>query len=197
MLRALKLCTRKRDWAELNRTLSPAWFILNVPHELAVVDAYISFRLGVGKRPDLSLAAAQTKALSIPGRSVFPDKTLIAGREGAVPVALPMEIDRATEPNVRRAASELSHLADKFAAYHVYAHSGMHQMDFGTPRFRILTAVAGGEAKMRNVARTAFEICDGTAVDRFLVTSLSALQKGDPFEIPWMNAAEEEVRLEV
>jgi hypothetical protein len=29
------------------------------------------------------------------------------------------------------------------------------------------------------------------------VTSLSELQEGDPFEIPWMNAAEEWVRLAV
>jgi hypothetical protein len=54
VLRRLKLSARKRDWAELNRSLSPAWFILNVPHELAVVDASISFRLGVAKRPGLS-----------------------------------------------------------------------------------------------------------------------------------------------
>jgi len=110
---------------------------------------------------------------------------------------LPIEVDRSTEPNVRRAQSNLSYLGEKFAAYHVYAYAGMPLLEFGTPRFRVLTAVDGGEAKMRNVARTAWETCDGTAANRFLVTSLASLREGDPFEIPWMNAAEERVRLEV
>jgi hypothetical protein len=199
LLRKLKLSTRVRDWAELNRNLSPAWFILNIAHELAIVDAYISFQLGVAARPDHSLTTAATKALSIPGRerSIFPDKPLIAGRDGCMPVVLPLEIDRATEPNARRAQPDLAYLAEKFAAYHVYAHAGMPEFEFGTERFRVLTGVDGGEAKMRNVAQAAWKICDGTAPNRFLVTSLSSLQEGDPFEIPWMNAAEEWVRLEV
>ena len=199
VLRKLKLSKRKRDWAELNRNLSEAWFILNIAHELGIVDAENSFRLGAAARPDHTLSAAETVAISIPGRerSIFPDKILIAGREGSMPVVLPLEIDRSTEPNARRAQPNLSYLAEKFAAYHVYAYAGMPLLEFGTPRFRVLTAIDGGEAKMRNVARTAFETSGGTAPDRFLVTSLSALREGDPFEIPWMNAAEELVRLEV
>ena len=199
LLRELKLSHRKRDWAELNRDLSPAWFILNVPHELAVVDACLAFRRGVADRPDHWLMTAGMKGLSIPGRdrSLFPDKPLIAGRDGGTPVVLPLEVDRSTEPNMRRPGAELAHLGEKLAAYHVYAHAGQHLADFGTPRLRVLTVISGGEAKMRNVARTAFEICGGIAVDRFLVTSLSALLEGDPFAIPWLNAAEEPVRLEV
>jgi hypothetical protein len=142
-----------------------SWFLLNVPHELGIVDATVSFLRGVAARPDHSLETAITRAISIPGRerSVFPDKILIAGREGSQPVVLPIEIDRSTEPNVRRAQSNLSYLGEKFAAYQVYAYAGMPELEFGTPRFRVLTAVEGGEAKMRNVARTAFGICNGTA----------------------------------
>ena len=88
-------------------------------------------------------------------------------------------------------------MGEKFAAYQVYAYAGMPELEFGTPRFRVLTAIEGGEAKMRNVARTAFEICDGTAPDRFLVTSLASLRENDPFEIEWMNAAGQMVRLAV
>jgi hypothetical protein len=199
LLRKLKLSSRKRDWAELNRNLSDAWFLLNVPHELGIVDANVSFLRGVATRPDHTLETAATRAISIPGRerSVFPDKILIAGREGSQPVVLPIEIDRSTEPNVRRAQSNLSYLGEKFAAYQGYAYAGMPELEFGTPRFRVLTAVEGGEAKMRNVARTAFGICNGTAPDRFLVTSLASLREGDPFGIGWMNAAEERVRLAV
>ena len=158
-----------------------------------------AFQFGATARPGHSLTVADTVAISIPGRerSIFPDKILIAGREGSLPVVLPLEIDRSTEPNARRAQPNLSYLAEKFAAYHVYAYAGMPLLEFGTPRFRVLTAIDGGEAKMRNVARTAFETSGETAPDRFLVTSLSALQNGDPFEIPWMNAAEQLVRLEV
>lgn len=199
VLRKLKLSSRKRDWAELNRNLSDAWFLLNVPHELGIVDAHVSFLRGVAARPDHSLETATTKAISIPGRerSVFPDKLLIAGRAGSMPVVLPIEVDRSTEPNVRRAQSNLSYLGEKFAAYHVYAYAGMPELEFGTPRFRVLTAVEGGEAKMRNVARTAFETSGGTAPDRFLVTSLASLRENDPFEIEWLNAAGERVRLAV
>jgi hypothetical protein len=199
LLRKLKLSSRKRDYAELNRNLSDAWFLLNIAHELGIVDAHVSFLRGLAVRPDHTLETAATRAISIPGRerSVFPDKILIAGREGCMPVVLPIEIDRSTEPNVRRAQSNLSYLGEKFAAYQVYAYAGMPELEFGTPRFRVLTAVEGGEAKMRNVARTAFGICDGTAPDRFLVTSLASLREGDPFEIEWLNAAEERVRLVV
>jgi Replication-relaxation len=199
LLRKLKLSSRKRDWAELNRNLSPAWFVLNAPHELGVVDAHVSFLRGVAARPDHTLGTANTRAISIPGRerSIFPDKLLVAGREGSLPVVLPIEVDRSTMPNVRRAQPDLSYLGEKFATYHVYAYAGMPELEFGTPRFRVLTAVDGGEAKMRNVARTAFETSGGTAPDRFLVTSLASLREGDPFGIPWMNAAGEWVRLEV
>ncbi len=199
LLRKLKRSTQKRDWAELNRNLTEAWFILHVPHELAIVDAHIAFRRGIAARPDHTLETAATRAISIPGRarSIFPDRILIAGREGNLPVVLAIEVDRSTEPNVRRSHSDLSHLFEKFVAYHVYAHAGMPELEFGTPRFRVLTAIEGGEAKMRNVARTAYETSDGTAPDRFLVTSLASLREGDPFAIEWMNAAEERVRLEV
>jgi hypothetical protein len=199
LLRKHKYTSRKRDYAELNRNLSDAWFLLNIAHELGIVDAHVSFLRSVATRPDHTLETAATRAISIPGRerSVFPDKILIVGREGSLPVVLPIEVDRSTEPNVRRAQSSLSYLGEKFAAYHVYAYAGMPHLEFGTPRFRVLTAVDGGEAKMRNVARTAFETSGGTAPDRFLVTSLASLQENDPFEIEWMNAAEERVRLEV
>ncbi len=199
LLRKLKYSSRKRDWAELNRNLSDAWFLLNIAHELGIVDAHVSFLKGVALRPGHTLETATTRAISVPGRerSIFPDKILIVGREGSLPVVLPIEVDRSTEPNVRRAQSNLSYLGEKFAAYHVYAYAGMPLLEFGTPRFRVLTAVDGGEAKMRNVARTAWEIGDGTAANRFLVTSLASLREGDPFEIPWMNAAQEWVRLEV
>jgi hypothetical protein len=205
LLRELKLSTRKRDWADLNHTLTPTWFILNIAHELAVVDARIAFRLGVQKRSDHQLLSTEAltgnaiHSLEIPGRDrlVFPDWLPVLGRKEREPVVLSMEIHRGSEPLVRRAQPYLSALAEKFACYHLYATAEQHIADFGTPRFRILTAVEGGETMMRNVARTAFEICDGTAPDRFLVTSLASLREGDPFEIEWLNAAGKRVRLEV
>jgi hypothetical protein len=199
LLRRQRFAPRKRDYADLNGKLSKAWFVLHLPHELAVVDAYISFRLGVAKRSDHSLAVAPTSAISIPGRakSIFPDKLLIASRQGCMPIVLPIEVDRSTEPNERFARPDLSYLAEKFMAYHIYAYAGMPELEFGTPRFRVLIAVDGGDLKMRNVARTAFQISGGTAPERFLVTSLAALREGDPFEIEWMNAAEQMVRLAV
>jgi hypothetical protein len=50
---------------------------------------------------------------------------------------------------------------------------------------------------IRTAARTAFGICDGTAPDRFLVTSLEQLRQGDSFEVLWLNAAGQWVHLEV
>ena len=139
------------------------------------------------------------RSLSIPGRErfIFPDWLPVLGRENCDPVVASVEMDRGTMPNIRRAGSDLSDLAEKFAAYHVYAHADQHLIDFGTPRFRVLTIVEGGKAKMRNVARTAFEMCDGTAPDRFLVTTFERIVTGDPFEIGWLNAAEQPVRLAV
>src|SRR4051812_28291007 len=205
LLRALKLSTRKRDWAELNSHLSPAWFVLNVPHELAVVDVRIAFRLGVAKRPDHQLLSTQAltgsaiHSLKIPGREqhIFPDWLPVIGHEECAPVVLANEVHRGTEPFIRRAQPELSDVYDKYDAYHVYASAERHLADFGTARFRVLTIVEGGEAMMRTAAQTAFGICDGNAPDRFLVTSLASLRAGDPFEIAWLNAAEQKVRLAV
>jgi len=200
VLRELKLVDRKgRDFTELNRDLSPARFALRVPHQLAVVDVALAFRPGLDARPDPTLRTATTRKLTIPGRerSIFPDKTLIAGRQECLPVVLPVEVDRSTEPNMRRPEAVLDELAEKFELYNLYAESERPLVDFGTPHFHVLTAVSGGEAKMRNVARTAFGICGETAPDRFLVTSLAALEEGDPFEVPWLNAAEEPILLGV
>jgi hypothetical protein len=205
LLRELKLSSRKRDWAELNGNLSPAWFVLNIAHELAVVDVRIAFRLGVAKRPDHRLLSTEAltgsavRSLKVPGRErhIFPDWLPVLGRDGCEPVVLATEVHRGSEPFVRRAQPELSDVFDKYDAYHVYASAERHIADFGTARLRVLTAVEGGEAMMRSAARTAFEISDGTAPDRFLVTSLASLREGDPFEIPWLNAAGQWVRLEV
>ena len=191
LLRKLKLSSRKRDWAELNRNLSDAWFVLNVPHELGVVDAHVSFLRGVAARPDHSLETAATTAISIPGRerSIFPDKILIARGRAACPSCCPSRsTDRpnrtcgARSPTFRtwpRSSRPITSMPTP----------GCPSSNSARPRFRVLTAVEGGEAKMRNVARTAFEISGGTAPDRFLVTSLASLREGDPFEIEWMNAA--------
>lgn len=205
LLRELRLSSRKRDWAELNGNLSPAWFVLNIAHELAVVDVQIAFRLGVAKRPDHQLLTTEAltgsavRSLEIPGRKrhTFPDWLPVLTREGRDPVVAPLEVHRGSEPFVRRAQPELSDVYDKYDAYHVYASAERHAADFGTTRFRVLTAVEGGEAMMRTAARTAYGISDGTAPDRFLVTSLAALRGGDPFDVPWLNAAERWMRLEV
>jgi hypothetical protein len=146
-----------------------------------------------------ALTGSAVRSLSIPGRErfVFPDWLPVFGRENCAPVVASVEMDRGTMPNIRRAGSDLSDLAEKYEAYQIYAHAEQHLIDFGTPRFRVLTIVDGGEAKVRNVARTAFEMCDGTAPDRFLVTSLERVVAGDPFEIEWLNAAEQAVKLAV
>ena len=59
----------------------------------------------------------------------------------------------------------------------------------------MLTVTDGGEAKMRNVAETARDVCGGVGVGRFLVTSFAALEAHDALEVPWLDAGGNEMRL--
>jgi hypothetical protein len=61
----------------------------------------------------------------------------------------------------------------------------------------VLTIAAGGERKVKNLAATAGEVCDGQGVGRFLVTNFAALENADPFEALWLDASGNEVRLAI
>ena len=118
-------------------------------------------------------------------------------RDGGEPCLFFVEVDRGTEPNVRRGSEEMQSLARKYDGYLSYARAKRSRAQFGIANFRVLTVTTGEERKAANVAETAGEVCGRNGVGRFLVTSFAAFEESDPLEISWLDASGNEVRLGV
>ena len=133
------------------------------------------------------------RSLLVPGRDrrLVPDWTITLGMAGSAnePSLFFIEKDKSTEPNRRYRSPELQSLAFKFAGYLAYARARQQLRQFGLKNFRVLTITDGGETKMANVARTAFEVTGGVGVERFLVTSSAELSAVGPLRCGWLNAA--------
>jgi hypothetical protein len=197
----------RRDWSELNLGLSE--FSTRIPHELAVADVYVSFRCACASRAlDLvqgeELARGRyARALDAPGegKPLYPDWifALASTRErvgqGSEPSLFFVEADRGTMPNARFLSPHIEHLAGKYERYLAYARAKGSLGQFGIANFRVLTVTDGGEAKVRNVAGTAGDVCGGVGAGRFLATSFARLEAHDAFEAPWLDACGKEVRL--
>lgn len=200
------LDARRFDWSKHNRelvgTTSDAndrpGISLSIPHQLDLGDAKVSFRSSLSHRSDLKLVHIKelaphhdTHALSIPGRErkLRPDWLFGVARAAAEPAVFALEVDRRTEPYLRFTLDELEAVGRKIEAYNTFALADCHEEQFGSKSFRVLIGVRGGEAEMQTVAQTAYEICEGREVNRFLVTTLAMLRMHDPLAMPWMNAA--------
>lgn len=187
----IDLSAPTRDWAERNRLLKAS----SVPHFLATATVDTQYHLADRECPDVGLQeAAQSVSLLAPGResAIVPDLTYIGERNGSGRFVLFNEIDMGTEPNDRHGASSLQSLRSKFAGYLAYTRSGLPQYEFGTKACRVLTIVASGKKKQENVAHTAFSVCGGVGVDRFLVATLDDIKNHGLLAPVWINAAGEE-----
>lgn len=185
----------KRDWTELNRELSQ--FSPAIPHILDLASVKVAFRKAVNDVPGLELRQgfelSPERSLLVPGRDrrLVPDWTITLGMASAAtdPSLFFIEKDKSTEPNRRYRSPGLQSLAFKFSGYLAFARARQHHRQFGLKNFRVLTITDGGETKMANVARTAFEVTGGVGVERFLVTSSAELARVGPLRCAWLNAA--------
>jgi hypothetical protein len=178
-----------------------------IPHELAVADVRVAFQRACLAHPDLRLGHADelargqnARALAVPEekRSLIPDWIFfILGTHRMISDAslFFLERDRSTEPNVRHSQDYLESLKRKYEWYLAYARAKRHVEQFGIKNFRVLTIVSGGEAKMRNVAKTAYEVSGGVGAGRFLVTNSQTLREQDALTLPWLTAAEQTTTL--
>ncbi len=198
----------RRDFSERNREL--AEFSLRIPHELAVSDVRVAFRRACALRGDVRLGHAEelargqnARALVVPGRDglLYPDWIFTLAQNGSArhePSLFFLELNRSTEPNVRYGANDLQSLARKYEGYLAYGRAKRHVEQFGVRNFRVLTVTTGGETKVGNVARTAYDVCGGVGSGRFLVTNFDMFSEhGDPFALPWLSASGEVTRLEL
>ena len=184
-----------RDWTELNRELSQ--FSPAIPHILDLAAVKVAFRKAVNDVPRLELKQGfelvRELALMVPGRNrrLVPDWTITLGMADAAidPSLFFIEKDKGSEPNRRHGSPWLQSLVFKFSGYLAYGRARRHHRQFGLKNFRVLTIVDGGETKMANVARTAFEVTGGIGVERFLVTSSAELSQLGPLRCAWLNAA--------
>lgn len=191
----------RRDFDERNRELSE--FSSFIPHELRIGDVQVWFHVGCVKRATRvmhieELARGQNaRALIVPGdeRKLIPDWTFAIPQEGSEPCLFFAEINMGSEPNSRHEASELQHLRYKYESYLSYARSKRCIEQFGVANFRVLTITAGGEQKVKNIAARARDVCKGNGVGRFLVTNFASLDRGNPFEISWLDASGREIQL--
>jgi hypothetical protein len=193
----------RRDWSELNLGLSE--FSTHIPHELAVADVHVSFRRACATR-SLDLVQGEelargrdARALDVPGegKPLHPDWMFATARGDAEPCLFFVEADRGTMPNARLASPHIEHLAGKYERYLAYARAKGSLGQFGIANFRVLTVTDGAEAKVRNVAGTARDVCGGVGAGRFLATSFAALEAHDALSAPWLDANGREVRLGV
>jgi hypothetical protein len=193
----------RRDFTERSYDLSD--FSSFIPHELRIGDVQVAFHQGCTKRGKQlmhveELARGQNaRALAVPGRErkLYPDWSFAVPREGREPSLFFTEIDMCSEPNGRHSLSDLQHLEYKYDGYLSYALSKRCLEQFGVSNFRVLTITLGGDRKVKNLAATTGEVCDGEGSGRFLVTNFAALENADPFEALWLDASGREVRLEV
>jgi hypothetical protein len=193
----------RRDFSERNQDLSA--FSSFIAHELGVGDAQVAFKRACAFRSlelrhAFTLARGQdARALSVPGRErpLYPDWSFTIKAQGRGANLFFVEVDRCTEPNVRYGFNDLQSLSRKYEGYLAYARAKRHTEQFGVSNFRVLTITTGGDEKVANVAQTAGEVCDGVGVGRFLVTNFAALAQSDPFEVSWLDASGNEVRLEI
>jgi hypothetical protein len=190
----------RRDFDERNRELSAVY---TFAHELAIGDVQVAFKRACALR-SLELLHAEAlargqnaRALSAPGRDrpLYPDWSFTIAPEGKEASLFFVEVDRCTEPNVRRGSEHLQSLARKYEGYLSYARAKRHVEQFGVSNFRVLTITTGEGKKVANVAEAAGEVCGGVGVGRFLVTSFATLTNSDPFEIDWLDASGKDVPL--
>jgi hypothetical protein len=179
-----RLDALRRDWSEANRELSALSSL--IPHELGISDVYVWLRRLASALPNrtlltgLELADGQdARALEIPGESkrLVPDLIggLVATDAGGGGELLFVERHMGSEPNTRYSSLHLEHLTGKYEGYLAYARAKKCSEQFGIKSFRVLTVTSGGELNQENIARTAYDVCSGVGVGRFLVTSAAAL----------------------
>jgi hypothetical protein len=193
----------KRDWTERNRDLS--LMALFIPHELAVTEVRVAFTLSCNHTPGLVLSSGDAlahgqdaRALPLPtSGTLVPDWifTITDDSGTAEPSLFFLEVDRVTEPNIRYRHHGLQSLARKYESYLAYARAKQHVEQFGTRNVRVLTVTTGGEEKMRHLAQTAHDVCQGVGAGRFLVSNFEALASESPLTLLWINGAGEHVRL--
>lgn len=192
----------KRDWTERNRDLS--LMALFIPHELALTEVRVAFTLACNHTPGLVLSSGEAlargqdaRALPLPtSGTLVPDWIFsITHAEAAEPSLFFLEVDRSTEPNVRYRHHALQSLARKYEGYLAYARAKRHVEQFGTRNVRVLTITSGGQEKMRHLAKTAHDVCQGVGAGRFLVTNFETLSSESPLTLFWINGAGERVRL--
>lgn len=197
----------ERDWSELNRKLSPTTLMLRQPHEDGIAEVRIAFKQAIAtlseERPNLRLRHADevatgsaARVLQVPGgdRSIIPDDVLLLEEDDRRD-ALMEEFDRCSEPHRRFTWRDREYILDKYERYQKYARAKAYRAQFGAESFRVLTITTGSEERVSNLSKAAMEVIGGEGPNRFLATSLEKLMTTDPFDLLWMNAAGQDVRL--